>query len=270
MAGMGNTFSKTAGVVALAAAAVVAVPALEMVLFRRYGASPVPGPYDLNGTVGCSSAGGGAGVAVGVGWVWLGDSLSAGVGADRLEDSFPWQTATEVARRAGRDIELICLALPGATAIDVLNGQVPSAVRVLGQGMTAVVAVGCNDVLRMVRPSAFRAAYAAILRTLTATGAKVVAVGVPDLGSMMAVMAQPLRAIVGLAGRCLDHTIRIVADETGASYVAINASLSGREYRLTRPALAADAWHPSGAGYGIWAERVAAHLVDRNPNCSSG
>ncbi len=158
------------------------------------------------------------------------------------------------------------MAVPGATAIDVLTGQVPRAVEVLGQGMTAVVAVGCNDVLRMVRPSAFRATYAAILGALAATGASVVAVGVPDLGSMMAVMAQPLRAVVGLGGRYLDNTIRNVANETGARYVAINDRLSSDGCRRGRPALSADAWHPSAAGYLIWAERVAAHLVDRDPN----
>lgn len=120
---------------------------MELFIFRRYGASPVPGPYELVGTVSSGSSGGGS-----VRWVWLGDSLSAGVGADHAEESFSWQTAAEVAGRVGRDVQLICVAVPGAASVDVLTGQVPAAVRVLGEGMTAVVAVGCNDVLRMVRP----------------------------------------------------------------------------------------------------------------------
>ncbi len=92
MAPTANTLSRWGGAVLLATATAVAVPSLQMVLFRRYGASPVPGPYDLDGTVSSASVGGGR-----VGWVWLGDSLSAGVGADRAEESFPWQTAAEVA-----------------------------------------------------------------------------------------------------------------------------------------------------------------------------
>jgi lysophospholipase L1-like esterase len=234
---------------------------LELFVFRRYGSSPVPGPYRLDGTVSSGSVGGG-----GVAWVWLGDSLSAGVGADHAEESFPWQTAAEVAVRLGRDVELICMALPGSTSADVLTSQVPRAASVLGEGMTAVVAVGATDVLRMVRHSAFRVTYAAILRALVATGANVVAVGLPDLASMIVVMAQPLRALVGLVGRRLDKTVRDVANETGASYVAIDDRLSGGGRRGRRPLLSADDWHPNGDGYRIWAGRVAAHVVYLNPN----
>jgi lysophospholipase L1-like esterase len=262
MARLGHALSKCGGAVLLAAAIAVDVLILEMLVFRRYGPS-VPGPYELDGTVSSGSVGGGR-----VGWVWLGDSLSAGVGAERLEESFPRQTAGEFAVRTGRDVELIGLAVPGATSHDVLTGQVPTAVKLLAEGKTAVVAVGCNDVLRMVRPGAFQTTYAAIIRALAATGANVVAVGVPNLGSMMAAMAQPLRALLGLAGRRLDKAVRDVAKETGASYVAIDDSLSGGGHRRSRGALSADAFHPNGEGYLIWSQRVAAHLVDLVPSAS--
>lgn len=260
MARRAHAWSRSGSAVLLAVAVAGAVPLLEMLVFRRYGSSPVPGPYELDGTVPSGSMGGSP-----VGWVWLGDSLSAGVGADRAEESFPRQTAAEVAVRVGRDVELICVAVPGATAADVLTMQVPEAVRVLGEGMTAVVAVGCNDVLRMVRPRAFRVTYGKILGALASTGAGVVAIGIPDLGSMMGVMAQPLRATVGLAGRRLDHTLREVAREAGANYVAIDDPLSGGGRGPGRAALSADAWHPNGDGYRIWAGRVAAHLVRLHP-----
>jgi lysophospholipase L1-like esterase len=260
MARGANAFSRCGGAVVLAVATSVAVASLEMFVFRRYGGSPVPGPYELDGTVPSGFAGGGS-----VGWVWLGDSLSAGVGADRAEESLPWQTAAEMAVRVGRDVELICTAVPGAASVDVLTGQVPRAVSVLGEGMTAIVAVGCNDVLRLVRPSAFRVSYAAILRALAATGAGVVAVGVPDLGSMMAVMAQPLRALVGLAGRRLDETVRDIAYQTGAAYVAIDSGLLGRGSGQRQATLSADGWHPNGDGYRIWARLVADHLVELDP-----
>jgi lysophospholipase L1-like esterase len=256
----GHTFSRYSAVVGLAVAGAAAVPLVEMLLFRRYGASPVPGPYVLHGTVSSGSEDDDT-----VSWVWLGDSLSAGVGADHAEESFPWQTAAEVAARKERDVALICLAVPGATSVDALLGQVPAAVGILGEGMIAVVAVGCNDVLRMVRPSTFRVTYASILRALTGTEATVVAVGVPDLGSMMAVMAQPLRAFVGLAGRRLDTKIRDVAHEMGAHYVAIDTKLPHPGSRRGRGALSSDAWHPNGNGYGIWARQVAPHLVDLHP-----
>jgi lysophospholipase L1-like esterase len=126
------------------------------------------------------------------------------------------------------------------------------------------VAVGCNDVLRNVRPSVFRSTYTTILEALNATDATVVAVGVPDLGSMMLVMAQPLRAIVGWAARRADSVVCAVATHTGAQYVSISGGqLSGPRGRyLARSLLSADRWHPNGDGYRIWAGLVAPRLFE--------
>jgi lysophospholipase L1-like esterase len=234
------------------------VPVLELLVFRRFGWSPVPGPYELDGTVS-----GGSGDVSHVRWVWLGDSLSAGVGANHADESFPRQAAAIVAPQAGCDVELICLAVPGASAADVLAGQVPAAVRRLSEGVVAVVAVGCNDVLRMVRPSVFRATYTNILEALGATGASVVAVGVPDLRWMMVVMAQPLRSIAGWAASRLNTVVSDVATQTGAQYVSIRGGqLRGRRRRhRTLSLLSPDRFHPNGDGYRMWAGLVAPRLL---------
>ncbi len=113
--------------------------------------------------------------------------------------------------------------------------------------------------------AAFRVTYTAILRALAATGSTVVAVGVPDLGSTMARMAQPLRAIVGWAAWRLDSIVRDVACEAGVSYVAINSTVSAAGRRWGRAELSADGWHPNREGYRIWGDRVAAHLLDLHP-----
>jgi len=223
------------------------VPVIELLAFRRWGSSPVPGPYDVDGPVGSG---------VGARWVWLGDSLSAGVGADHADESFPRLTAGIVAGWTGRAVELRCVAVPGATSGDVLAGQVPAAVPLLGTGALAVVAVGCSDVLRMARPAAFRSAYAGTITALVATGARVLAVGVPDMGSMMSVMPQPLRAIVARAGSHVDTLVRAVADDLGAEYVAI-----GHAPPFTCATLSADGWHPNGEGYRTWASLVAGYII---------
>jgi len=231
-------------IVALVALA-AAVPAIELLVFRRWGWSPAPGPYELNGTVGD-----GAGPAR---WVWLGDSLSAGVGAERADEALPRLTAARVAADAGCSVDLRCVAVPGAACADVLEGQVPLAVGLLGEGTVAIVAVGCNDVLQLVRPTVFRARYAAVIEALAATGATVFAVGIPDLGSMIAVMHQPLRSMVGASARYLDRIVREVARDAGAEYVAVAAPMP--------PAmLSADRLHPNGRGYRAWASLVAARI----------
>lgn len=245
------------GSVALSAMAVgVAVPVFEVFLARR-SAPRVPGPHVLDGLL--SS---GPDPKAVVRCVWLGDSLSAGVGAEDADRAFPRQAAALLAAQFGCDVDLVCLAAPGAASADVLADQVPAAVAMLGPGMTAVVAVGCNDVAQMVRPRAFRANYIATLEALTSTGATVVAVGLPDMGSAT-VLAQPLRAIVGWAGRHITAIVREVTADAGAQYVAIGCGPpgEGRRGHRARALLSADRWHPNGDGYRVWAALVATHLL---------
>jgi lysophospholipase L1-like esterase len=248
-----------AGGAVLLAALGAAVAVVELFVFRRWGSTPVPGPYELDGTVSGGASGGTTGVGL-ARWVWLGDSLSSGVGADRAEDAFPRLVAALVAAQVGCDVELVCLAVPGASAADALAGQVPAAVPMLGEGVAAVVVIGCNDVIRCVRPAHFRAAYTRILEALGATGATVIAAGVPDLGSMVLLMPQPLRTIAGWAARRADAIVSDVAAKTGAQYVSLNSG--GRPDReRARALLSSDRFHPNGAGYRVWAELVAPRLV---------
>ena len=242
----------------IGAALVVAV--CETVWFRRRGSTPVPGPYDLDGLVGTDE-----GLAP-LSWVWLGDSLSAGVGAASPSEAFPTQTARLVASQARREIYLRCLARPGAGSADVLSDQVPAAIKLLAPGATVIVAVGFNDALRGVRLKMFRANYRSILDALRETGATVVAVGVPDMGAMMAVMAQPLRFVVGRYARYLDRGVRDVASESGVLYVAIAGGVSSSEWRGpgARSLLSEDRWHPSSDGYRVWANIVATQLSTRD------
>jgi lysophospholipase L1-like esterase len=242
----------------IVAALVVAV--CEAVWFRLRGSTPVPGPYDLDGSAGTYE-----GVAP-LSWVWLGDSLSAGVGAGSPSEAFPTQTARLVASQASREVYVRCLARPGARSADVLAEQVPAAMKLLAPGATVIVAVGCNDTLRGVRPKMFRANYRSILDSLRETGATVVAVGVPDMGAMMAVMAQPLRFVVGRYARYLDRIVRDAASESGVLYATIAGGASSNEWRCAgaRSLLWEDRWHPNGDGYRAWANTVAAQLSTRD------
>ena len=241
-----------AGLAAVAGSLVaVAVPTIQGVVVWRTSRPPVPGPHVQDGLL--------SGVTDGepVTFVWLGDSLASGVGAGSPDASFPRKSAALASVAVGRSVLLTCLARPGACASDVLAHQVPAAVDALGPGTVAVVTVGANDVGNVRHPRQFRREYAAILRRLTETGATVVAVGLPHLGSA-AVMAEPLRSIAGLVGRHADRQVRRLAAAHGAYYVHIAV----RAPRGTKPAtyLAADRWHPNDATYLLWADRVATRL----------
>ncbi len=229
----------------------VAVPTIQGVVVWRTARPEVPGPHPQDGLlVGCPHD------TSPLKLVWLGDSLASGVGAQTADAAFPRRAAALCSAAEGRSIDLSCFAQPGACAADVLRDQVPLALEHLSVGSVAVVTVGSNDVGSL-NPRRFRREYRAILQRLTASGATVIAVGLPHIGSA-AVMARPLRTIVGLVGRHADRQVRRLAAANGAEYV----SIAVRAPWGTKPKtyLAADKWHPNDDTYHLWAGRVAALL----------
>jgi lysophospholipase L1-like esterase len=252
----------TGGLVA-GSLAVLAVPVVQGFGTWRTTRPAVPGPHPQDGLVG------GTGAIVGtdpITLVWLGDSLACGVGADTADGALPRKAASLWCEADGHSVDLMCLAQPGACVADVLAAQVPAAVAGLrgphaepglGPGAVAVVTVGANDVGNPRGPRRFRRDYAAVLDALVATGATVIAVGLPHLGSAV-VMRRPLRSIASLAGRYSDRVVRRLAADRGAHYVHIAV----RAPRGTDPVtyLAADRWHPNDATYLLWAEGVVARL----------
>jgi lysophospholipase L1-like esterase len=230
----------------------VAVPTLQGIVVWRTRRPYVPGPHLQDGLVTAMSD-----AEVPLTLVWLGDSLASGVGARTPEASLPRKAAALCSEAAGRSIDLTCLARPGACAGDVLAEQVPAAIARLGPGAVTVVTVGSNDLGSLNRPRRFRRDYAAILESLSDTGATVIAVGLPHIGSA-AVMARPLRTIAGLAGRHADRQVRRLAEAHGAQYVHIAERAPWGTKPMTY--LAADHWHPNDSTYQLWASRVAALL----------
>ena len=230
----------------------LAVPTIQGVVVWRTARPAVPGPHLQDGLFP-----GPADSAAPVTLIWLGDSLASGIGADSPEASFPRKAAELACSAGGRSVHLTCLAQPGACAADVLDDQVPTAVRVLGPEAVAVVTVGSNDIGSLHSPRRFRRDYSAILDQLSATGATVIAVGLPHIGSA-AVMARPLRTIVGWVGRRADRQVRRLAAAHGAHYVHIAVRAPWGTHPQTY--LAADRWHPNDATYRMWADRVALRL----------
>jgi len=232
---------------------VVAVPLVQALVMWRTLQPEIPGPHDQDGEIPGRS---GTGDAVTV--VWLGDSLACGMGAGSAETSFPRRAITHWSAADGRPVNLRCLARAGSTSADVLAEQVPAAVDILGPGTVAVVTVGSNDVGSCIGPRRFARDYAAILGALRGTGAEVIAVGLPDLGSAV-VIPHPLRALARGVGRRADRAVRALATHHGAHFVSIDNRAPWR----TEPAtyLAADRYHPNDDTYDLWAAAVAALLT---------
>ncbi|CAA9230521.1 MAG: hypothetical protein AVDCRST_MAG20-1103 [uncultured Acidimicrobiales bacterium] len=222
----------------------VALLVVEVQLAR--GGTQLGGPpLDLDGRVGRDA---GPGLRV----LWLGDSTAAGVGVDDPADALP----TLVAAALGRPVELEVSAVSGDRVGDVVDDQLPATHRV--EADAVFVSVGANDVTHLTSREDFAGRYRALLGRLPPS-AEVVLLGVPDMGAVPR-LAQPLRAVAGFRGRELDEVVREVAAEAGATYVGI-AAATGPTFRVEAGRMfAADEYHPSAAGYRLWADAVLARV----------
>ena len=117
-----------------------------------------------------------------------------------------------------------------------------------------LISVGANDTIHFTGRGDFRHGYERLVRALP-PGVPVVLLGVPDMGAI-ARFAQPLRAMAGRRGRGLDAEVRRVAAVTGAVYADIAGPTGPAFRRDPRRYFAADDFHPSDAGYGLWADAV--------------
>ena len=230
----------------IALAGFLALLVVEVQLAR--GGAVLDGrPLELDGRVG---GGGGPPLRV----LWLGDSTAAGVGVDQPDDALP----DVVASALGRPVDLEVRAVSGARIGDVLDDQAPSTTGL--EADVVFVSVGANDVTHLTSRDDFGDRYRSLLRQLRA-GSAVVLLGVPDMGAIPR-LAQPLRAVAGFRGRELDEVVRDVAAEAGATYVPI-AAATGPAFRGEPEQLfAADEYHPSAAGYRLWADAVLAAVGD--------
>jgi lysophospholipase L1-like esterase len=230
--------------VPVAGVAIVVIVGAEVYAAQRgtHLPDPAPGPVDAQA--------GPPGQATQL-VVWLGDSTAAGVGSSGPANALPWQ----VAGRLGRPVRLTVLARSGARVADVLHRQVPELAGLKPD--VVFISVGANDATHLTRRSSFRRDYSRVLTGLPSSVSMVVLLGVPDLGAPPR-LAEPLRALAGWRGRALAGDVRRLAEQRHATYVDI-AGQTGSAFR-SHPGryFAADHYHPNDAGYGLWADAVAA------------
>ena len=176
----------------------------------------------------------------------LGDSIAAGLGADRPRDTLGGQLARRLAKATRRSVRLRTAAVVGAETSDLAaqlaslpTGYVPA---------VAVIVVGGNDITHRVRVADARRDLGEAVRALRELGAEVVVGTCPDLGALRP-LPQPLRTLGSRASRQLAAAQREVTTEHGGYVVAL-AEVVG-PFFITRPdeMFALDRFHPSGAGY---------------------
>ncbi len=179
----------------------------------------------------------------------LGDSIAAGLGAERRKDTLGGRLAKGFAKQTGRPVRLTTGAVVGsessqlADQLDALADSHPGYV-----ADVAVIVVGGNDVTHRV-PVAESVAYLeeAITR-LRDRGAEVVVGTCPDLGALRPV-PQPLRSLGSRASRQLAQAQAATAVSAGAHAVSLAAVVG--PFFITNPdeMFSLDRFHPSALGY---------------------
>jgi lysophospholipase L1-like esterase len=176
----------------------------------------------------------------------LGDSIAAGLGAEKSRHTLGAHLAKRLAKHTRRTVRLHTAAIVGAEA-SMLRAQI-AALPTGYRPDVAVIVVGGNDVTHRVRISDSVSHLAQAVSVLQNGGCEVVVGTCPDLSALKSV-PQPLRALGGRSSRRLAQAQRAVVTDLGARAVSL-AHVVG-PFFLAQPdeMFAIDRFHPSGAGY---------------------
>jgi len=200
----------------------------------------------------------------------LGDSTTAGVGVERAEDSLPYQLARRLADHHARDVHVVSYGWAGARVADVVQAQVPRALEPLRTSETQpflprvdviAIVIGSNDATHNTPRRRFRGELREVLAAVRAANpdAQVVLAGIPAFrGALRAI--EPLIFLADQYARLLRPVSRAEAERIGAAYADLAREVPKRIDPAT-PFLSDDQFHPSAAGYAIWADVIFEALV---------
>ncbi|MFD0850919.1 SGNH/GDSL hydrolase family protein, partial [Actinomadura adrarensis] len=143
----------------------------------------------------------------------------------------------------------------GATARKVFREIVPSL-----NGLNPdiiVITIGVNDLMRRRPLRSWSLDLTALIAAVRGkyANAKVILAGMPPVHRFPA-LPQPLRSVMGGRARAMDRVMQEVARTYGALHVPMFPEMAAAD-----PALfASDGFHPSPAGYRLWAQDLAKAL----------
>lgn len=249
---------RTIAALTLGVAAVAAMLGIEIYAALNRDYLPTEPAIAIGGTFGAEDA-------TPLRFVVLGDSTAAGVGAGDAAHAYPTVLAERLAAR-GRRVTLLALGISGARVADVLHDQVGRAVAAHPQ--VVFVGIGANDTIHATGLDSIRADMGAIIDRLQATGASLVVAGAPDMRA--AAFAEPLRSIAGWRGRQVAAAIGDAAHSKGVPVVPL-ARETGHLFAAAPDRYnSEDDFHPSGAGYALWADAIYPYLENAVDQSGAG
>jgi lysophospholipase L1-like esterase len=185
-------------------------------------------------------------------FVVLGDSTAAGVGASSPDDAYPQVLARRLADDGYR-VKLQVFGASGARVADVRREQIDKVIE--AEPDLVFIAIGANDATHLTPLDDIRTDMALALDRLEAeTGADIVIAGAPDMRAPA--FLQPLRWLAGWRGRQVAGAIEDAGNEAGVAVVEL-AEKTGPLFESDPDRYhSADNFHPSAAGYELWANAI--------------
>ena len=189
----------------------------------------------------------------------LGDSIAAGLGADKPKHTLGAQLAKGVAKATHRSVRLHTAAQVGSETSMLRTQLVGLPPRY--RPHVAVIVVGGNDVTHRVKASESIRHLREAVETLTQQGTAVIVGTCPDLGALAA-LPQPLRQLARIASRQLADAQRDLTLRLGGGVVSL-ADVVGPVF-VSQPEemFAIDRFHPSSTGYRRTAEAIVPSVLD--------
>lgn len=180
---------------------------------------------------------------------FLGDSLTAGAGATRVEATFPRLIANRLSNN--HQVEILNLAVPGATTEDVLFSQVEEVKNF--QPDKLVLFVGINDLSNQVGPKEVKSNLKKIIDRLDVTKENLYLINIPYLGTKKLYLP-PYRDYYLL------QTMRynkIFKELKVSGYKVIDLYEETVEsFKNRNDIYSVDNFHPNDLGYQIFAEVI--------------
>lgn len=188
----------------------------------------------------------------------VGDSIAAGLGAERRKETLGGRLAKALAKSTHRSVHLLTMAQVGART-SMVHDQLDA----LPDGYRpdlAIVVVGGNDVTHRVPIGRSVADLVEVIDRLHDLGAEVIVGTCPNLGAIRP-LRQPLRSIAGRRSGLLARAQRRAALARGARTVSLGRVVG--PIFLAEPELmfSLDRFHPSAAGYRRTAKAMLPSLL---------
>jgi len=192
----------------------------------------------------------------------LGDSLTAGVGADSVEGTFPYQLAKKITGSEKIKIELLNLGVPGARSAQVISGQLTELEKFQPDLITLFI--GTNDMHNWVSLAEFKENFQTILSRLSPLKCRVMVINLPYLGADNLAWP-PLKLFfnekIKKYNQIIVQEVEKAKLNSTAKFGLLDLHRGSAELfaSSSEPVYSVDRYHPSAVGYKLWSEFIYAN-----------